>query len=135
MLSRNNLSPRRKDAKGREKFCSSLSPIVLSSLRLCVLARVLSVLLTVASLLAQQAQACPFCTAVGPSFAERRAECDVVAVGEARDAKTFRIDQVLQGRDALGDVTAATVADEAATLKPGELAILLGKKSTAWSWE
>jgi hypothetical protein len=58
-----------------------------------------------------------------------------VAVGEAVSAKSFRIDQVLQGREALGNVTEATAADETALAKPGELAILLGKKSAEWSWE
>lgn len=78
--------------------------------------------------------ACPFCTAVGPSFAERRAEADVVAVGEAVGPRTFRIDQVLHGREALGGVTEAVVADEAIEA-PGALAVLLGKKSPEWKWE
>lgn len=127
-----NLSQRRGGAKKREnKFCLSL--FSLSSLRLCAFARAFSVLLPFA--ITAPLPACPFCTAVGPSFAERRAESDVVAVGEAKSALTFRIDQVLQGREALGDVTEATVEDEAANYTPGTLAVLLGKKLPEWSWE
>lgn len=97
-------------------------------LRTCLVAVV------VAQLLVQSVAACPFCTAVGPSFAERRAECDALVVGESDKDKTFRVHQVLKGREALGDVDRVTAETDAAS-RPGDLALLVGKRGDGWSWD
>ena len=125
------LTQRRKDAKGGEDKESARSSF--SSSRLCAFARALCFCLL--ALRTNLLFACPFCTAVGPSFAERRAESDVVVVAEARGPQSFTLHQVLKGREVLGELNEMKVADDAATWQAGDLAILLGTKSPEWSWD
>src|SRR5688572_11159628 len=85
--------------------------------------------------------ACPFCNAVLPTFAERRAEASAVVLAAAEGTPKFRVVQVISGRDSLGDRNQIEVApsDDAARdagdVAEGRLALLLGKPSDgAWSW-
>jgi len=95
----------------------------------------LSMLVATASLAQPSiAAACPFCTAVGPSFAERRAECDALVVGERNAAGRFTVHQVWKGREALGDVESIEASADAA-MRAGDLALLLGRQDDGWSWE
>jgi len=90
------------------------------------------------SLLGARVAACPFCKAVLPTFAERRAEASAMVLAEARDGRTFQIVQVLAGRDKLGDSPAVEVAadDAPPEVALGGLALLLGTRGKdRWSWE
>jgi hypothetical protein len=87
--------------------------------------------------------ACPFCEALVPTFAERRAESRALVLGETVAAadkspvRTFAVRQTIDGSDALGSAL-ETISCEAPDAKPGGLALLFGSKKTAesaWSWE
>jgi len=84
------------------------------------------------------AVACPFCSAVLPTFAERRAEAAAVVLAEARGPRTFHVAQVISGRETLGDrdLVEVAAADDVPPLAEGRLALLLGRRDgEAWSWE
>ncbi len=97
------------------------------------------------------AAACPFCTAVRPSLAQRREAAVVAALGEltsvGQSALVFEIHKVQKGRERLADRKTIEIApdrDGARTeAKPGTLALLLanepdkakGNAPFAWSWE
>ncbi len=89
-------------------------------------------------LLTPRAAACPFCAAVTPTFAERRAEAEVLLLAEVETAGRLLVRQTLQGRELWG--SQEDVETTAAGLQPGDLALLLGKRKPdvappAWSWE
>jgi len=91
--------------------------------------------------------ACPFCDAVQPTFAERRADAQALLIGEVADAtsdakpdgkspRTFTVRQTIDGAALVGSL--ATVSCDAPDAKPGGLALLLGTRadaSAAWRWE
>jgi len=92
--------------------------------------------------------ACPFCDALEPTFAERRAEStalvlgETIAAGEAVGAgkkspeRTFAVRQTIDGAAALGTVESITCA--APDAKVGSLALLFGKQQESpagWKWE
>ncbi|MCE9608541.1 MAG: hypothetical protein K8U03_26955 [Planctomycetia bacterium] len=88
--------------------------------------------------------ACPFCNAVEPSFAERRAACAALVLGEAvadeQPAKsalrTFVVRQTIQGAEALGKVE--RISCSAPDVAAGGLALLLGsrvKSPAGWAWD
>lgn len=83
--------------------------------------------------------ACPFCDAVQPTFAERRAESQALVLGEAGSvgkSTTFVVRQTIDGRDLLGAVE--TITCEASDAKAGSLALLLGRRTgepPRWRWE
>lgn len=93
--------------------------------------------------LASSAAACPFCTALKPTLAQRRESATVVAIGECLEAAskqaTFRIHKVLKGSESLRASAGEQVNLSLDTPpKPGSLAILFGEGSTeklAWSCE
>ena len=93
--------------------------------------------------LAAAATACPFCDALQPTFAERRAEADVVIFAEATSRATFRVLQVPQGRDEFGDAATVAVAPprdagaEKSSIAVGGLALLLGRRirESDWLWD
>lgn len=86
--------------------------------------------------------ACPFCTAIEPTFAERRAESGALVLGEAIGTAekspllTFAVRQKIDGADQLATIQEISCA--APEVKIGSLALLLGKKAAApggWTWE
>jgi hypothetical protein len=89
-------------------------------------------------LLSARLDACPFCNAVLPTFAERRADAAALVMAEARDERKFHVVQVVAGREALGDREQIEVAadDAPPEVAAGRLALLLGTRGkTRWSWE
>jgi hypothetical protein len=100
--------------------------------------RISATALLMVGLVGSKLAACPFCNAVLPTFAERRAEAAAVVLGEARGPRAFQVVQVVAGREALGDRTLVEVgeADDAPPIAAGRLALLLGKRDEVrWSWE
>jgi len=86
----------------------------------------LGVLLTLGS----AAQACPFCTALQPSLAQRRSTAAVVLLAEVTEADprkpTFRIHKALEGKPlAAGHESLSTRVD--AAVKQGSLVLLFGQ--------
>ncbi|HEV3025237.1 MAG TPA: hypothetical protein VGX76_22355, partial [Pirellulales bacterium] len=97
------------------------------------------------------AAACPFCTAVRPSLAQRREEAAVAALGElttvGKETLVFQLHHVQKGREQLGQREAVEIdaagEDASAKAKPGTLALLLANRSEktggteklTWSWE
>jgi hypothetical protein len=101
-------------------------------------ARYCVALVCVAGLGGSRSVACPFCDAVRPTFAERRAEADVVVLAEARGGHVFRIVQAIAGGDRLDDRAVVDVAeaDDTPAVAAGKLALLLGKHAgDARGWE
>jgi hypothetical protein len=89
------------------------------------------------------ALACPFCSVVAPTFAERRECATVCALAEALEKTAagwrFQLHRVHQGD---GEIAAsATVEfDPKLAFQPGDLALLLGSKeldaeAQSWRWE
>src|SRR6185295_12935826 len=76
------------------------------------------------------ARGCPFCTVLKPSLSEQRDAATVVALAELSQSKRgsseFLIHKCLKGAELIGGRDRATLAVDCA-LKPGALAILLGK--------
>lgn len=85
-------------------------------------------------LAAQFAAACPFCTAVGPSFAERRAECDALLVGESAGEGRFLVHQVWKGADTFG-VGECVDAGSKEVVTIGNTALLIGNHDDEWTWD
>jgi len=97
------------------------------------------------------AAACPFCTAVRPSLAQRREAAVIAALGEltlvGQSVLVFEIHQIQKGRDRLAERSTIEIAPDGdrahAEAKPGTLVLLLanapdkptGNKALAWSWE
>lgn len=82
-------------------------------------------------------RACPFCNAVQPSFAERRADADALVLGEAKGDGTFFVRQVFDGAARLGKP--ATIEADGSDLPAGQLVLLLGRydpdaTSEPWNW-
>jgi hypothetical protein len=82
------------------------------------------------------ASACPFCTALKPTLAQRREAATVVALGELMTREgaqaSFRIHEWLKGESRLGgrkQIELKTTAD----LKTGSLAVLFGEAETKGS--
>lgn len=99
--------------------------------------------MAIAPWFAEARAACPFCDALTPTFAERRAESQALVLGETTAAvenspvRTFAVRQTIDGAAALG-AAVETITCEAPDAKPGDFALLFGKKSAAaaaWSWE
>ncbi|MBA4020576.1 MAG: hypothetical protein C0483_25745 [Pirellula sp.] len=81
--------------------------------------------------------ACPFCNAVQPSFAERRADADALLLAEAVGDGTFAVRQVFDGAARLGKPT--TIEADDSDLPEGQLVLLLGRydadaASEPWNW-
>jgi hypothetical protein len=80
--------------------------------------------------IAPAAPACPFCTAVGPSLAERRERATAVALGEVltstEEARRYRLHRVLKGADTLSDPDVLDLPPEAGAV-PGGLALLFAE--------
>ena len=84
---------------------------------------------------ASSASACPFCTALKPTWAQQREGAAVVAVGEAlnspeRGKTEFRVHQVIAGKDRLAAGGTLVVATDA-EFRAGALAVLLGRATAA----
>lgn len=80
----------------------------------------------------QRLVACPFCTALGPSLAQRREQAAVVALAEVispaggNDKQSLvRLHRVSKGRDRIGDVESLSVPLDV-SVKSGTLVILFG---------
>jgi hypothetical protein len=98
-----------------------------------------------------EASACPFCTAVRPSFAQRRDAAVVAALGEltavGKESLVFQLHQVQKGRKQLGQMETVEIAGAgdaaSANAKPGTLALLLATESDktsgaaklTWTWD
>lgn len=84
-----------------------------------------------ATIFSSRVVACPFCTAVSPSFAQQRESADVVALAEVLDAAAqpprFRLHRIVKGEKELSD-RAMLSADVQAALKPTTLVLLLANK-------
>ena len=107
----------------------------------------LFMVVVVAAWLADSARAaCPFCDALQPTFAERRAEAQALLIGEVAEAasgakpaeaaqpeksalRAFTVRQVIDGAELVGST--AVVSSFAPGAKPGGLAILLGTRADA----
>ena len=81
--------------------------------------------------------ACPFCNAVQPSFAERRADADALVLAEAAGDGAFVVRQVFDGAALLGKP--ATIKADVSNLPEGQLVLLLGRHdpdatSEPWNW-
>ncbi len=89
-------------------------------------------LLGIAVLLAaRQAAACPFCTTLQPTLAQRRAAAIVSALAEVRSvaaggAAAVKLHRAITGRDVVKDHTELTVPLDTAA-SPGELLLLFGR--------
>ena len=82
-------------------------------------------------------QACPFCNAVQPSFAERRADADALVLAEAVADGKFLVRQVFDGAARLGNPK--TIEADVSDLPEGQLVLLLGRydpeaTSEPWNW-
>ena len=81
--------------------------------------------------------ACPFCNAVQPSFAERRADADALVLAEAVADGKFLVRQVFDGAARLGNPK--TIEADVSDLPEGHLVLLLGRydpdaKLEPWNW-
>lgn len=103
-----------------------------------MLRRLTTFIALLAALVPQAVVACPFCTAVGPSFAERRAECDALVVGEAGGEAggegRFLVHQVWKGADAFA-VGTCIETDTKNDVATGSTALLIGRHGDAWTWD
>lgn len=81
--------------------------------------------------------ACPFCNAVQPSFAERRADADALVLAEAVGDGMFLVRQVFDGAARLGKPEA--IEADGSDLPVGQLVLLLGRYDPdatlePWNW-
>lgn len=102
--------------------------------------------LAACALTAENAAACPFCTAVSPSISERREEATVAALAEVAsiDGQQLKLKlhkilsgaEKLAGKESLEIPIAGSIG--AAEVKPGRLALALGTRradGNAFDWE
>jgi hypothetical protein len=81
------------------------------------------------------AVACPFCTALKPTWSQERESAKVVAIGEAvrspeRGKTEFRLHQAVAGKERIAAATAPVVPTDV-DFRPGALALLLARDSAA----
>ncbi len=81
------------------------------------------------SVTAKYAGACPFCTALKPTFAQQRERASIVALGEVTEGEqgktTFQIHQAILGKDLLGGQGSLMIPSRRETFKAGSLVLLI----------
>jgi hypothetical protein len=81
------------------------------------------------------AAACPFCTALKPTWSQQRESASIVAVGESagsqeRGKTEFRVHQVISGKDRLASGGTMEIPTDT-EFQPGALAVLLAREGAS----